>query len=101
MTENKIELKIRKSVTYLIFVVLLFILICLLYIVTLVIQHYEAFDENPLLFGAQQYGLDSCICFADDKTLHFTQQKIWQEKKLINSPTIEVNLTGVNNLLTG
>lgn len=70
-------------ITYLYLIVLLFILICLLIVITKVIQHYEAFEENPLTFGAKKYEVNSCVCTSNGKVFYFDQEKIWQEKKFV------------------
>lgn len=71
-------------------IVILILLIVIIFqlgkITTMVIQHYEAFDENPLFFGAEKYGIDSCSCMASGKNLNFNQTSIWiigEKSKLI------------------
>ena len=87
----------RKSILFMIFVVLFCILITLLYIVTLVIKHYEAFDNDPLIFGANKYGVSSYMCFTDGgKTFNFDTEKIWQTKvpgNKLEQPNFEGLLT--------
>ncbi len=62
---------------WLIYIALLFIIVLLLVAVTKVTQHYEAFEENPLLFGAVKYDINQCTCFTNNgKTFFFDQTLI-------------------------
>lgn len=69
--------------------ILLFILYSLIQINLKVREHYEAFDENPLLFGAKKYDINQCTCTnSKGASFLFNQEKLWREKK-----TGEVNYT--------
>lgn len=90
--KKKFEAKIKKSILYLTFVVLLCIFISLLYIITLVINHYESFERNPLIFGANKYEVNSCSCVGDNgNPFNFNKEKIWVENE--NKNNIEFNLS--------
>lgn len=56
-------------------------------------QHYEAFDENPFLFGAKKYniGLGEFTTLEGQK-IYFNQEKMWIEGN--NNNTFEnINLS--------
>ena len=45
-------------------------------------NHYEAFDENPFLFGAKKYNVGICSCVTDKQvSFFFNQTAMWQEIK--------------------
>lgn len=40
-------------------------------------ENIEAFDSNPLVFGANKYNLDSCACFIQGATVSFNKSTMW------------------------
>lgn len=49
-------------------------------------EHYEAFDENPLLFGAKKYGIiEGRATRENGQTFYFNQEKMWLENPNQNS----------------
>ncbi len=89
--------RLRTSLMVMIFLTLVFIFISLLYIIVLVINHYEAFEQNPLLFGAKKYNINSCTCFSKGNSFMFDQDKIWQEKTYTGIPIQSINFTLLND----
>lgn len=60
--------------------ILLFIAYQLILINKKVREHYEAFDENPLLFGMKKYGIVEARGTTEKGyVIFFTQDRIWQE----------------------
>lgn len=67
--------------------ILLFIAYQLILINQKVRDHYEAFDENPLLFGAKKYDIVSGSgTTSKGIVIQFTQEKMWVENK--NTPNV-------------
>lgn len=63
---------------------LIFIVFLLLKVVYLVKTHYQAFEEDPLKFGANKYNLDMCTCSNMDKeTIYFNKSTVWYKPKEI------------------
>ena len=98
--ENTNRIKEKKLITNVhIFLILLLIALMLANINIEVRKHYEAFDENPLLFGAEKYEIRQCSCFTTrDASFLFNQTSIWQEKKF-SSPHIPLNLSLMEGLV--
>jgi len=71
--------------------ILVFIAYQLIEIRQKVKEHYEAFDENPLLFAAKKYNIvDGRAITSSGKTFYFNQEKMWldnpnQNSTLVNS----------------
>jgi len=62
--------------------ILLFIAYSLIEVRQKVKEHYEAFDENPLLFGAKKYDIkEAKVETFSGKIFYFNQNKIWGESK--------------------
>jgi len=94
------DVKIKKSLLYLIFVVLLMIFISLLYIITLIVTHYESFDKNPLLFGAEKYSINSCSCVNDGGiSFNFNKDKIYTENYKPESNNLILSQESLNKIV--
>lgn len=53
---------------------LIFILVQQARITTILIQHYEAFDADPIVYAANKYGINDCLCLiSDDKSIWFNK----------------------------
>lgn len=67
--------------------ILLFIAYQLVQIRGNVKEHYEAFDENPILFGAKKYDIVSGSgVTSNGAVIQFTQEKMWVENT--NTPNV-------------
>ena len=75
----------------LIIILLVCIFLLNVFVVYKVIKYYEGFSNNPLVYGAELYGVDVCTCFTHDgKTFFFNQSRIWQ---IINYTAPKINFT--------
>ena len=80
---------------YLISILLMCILGTCIFMAVKVLSHYDAFSENALLFGAEQYDINLCNCFTNKNvSFFFNQSSIWQIRtgkpiEIINFSTIE------------
>lgn len=67
--------------------ILLFIAYQLIEVRQKVKEHYEAFDENPLLFGLKKYDIThGSGTTSRGVVIQFTQEKMWVENK--NTPNV-------------
>lgn len=82
MEYNDLKKRKRKDLIFkaAVLVVLIGIVFALVDIRKKVIEHYEAFDENPLLFGAKKYSIDECSCKSGSNSFKFNQEKLWKDK---------------------
>ena len=76
-------------------IVLLFIAYELFEVRQKVKEHYEAFDENPLLFGMKKYDIvEARGTTSKGVVIFFSQDKIWIEnEKQINFEVQNFNIT--------
>lgn len=74
---------------------LLMVIITLLFQVQVVVrERIEAFEENPLLFGAAQYNVDQCSCSNNNgNQFFFNQDKIWIEQE----GSYSISTTNISN----
>ena len=81
-------------------VLLLAMMGLLLYIAFDVKAHYEAFDNDPLLFGAESYEINQCSCFTSSgASFLFNRTTIWQERKARNNIFEPVNFSLLGELV--
>ena len=81
-----------------VYIGLIIIITLLVKVLFLVNAHYEAFEENPLLFGAGKYNIDMCSCFTDEgKTFIFNQTTIYREATAKRDFNLTLNITFMRN----
>lgn len=96
--KKKAFLNIQRNKILIYKTIILIILVCivllLLKVVTMVKQNYEAFNENPLLYGAEKYNIEHCACYtSDNKNFFFNKNKIWMEMKSDSPDLTDVNIS--------
>lgn len=86
-----------KSMLILLFYALLLINALLMSKVVVMVQdHYEAFDRNPFLFGADKYMIKECNCERDSgNLLYFNKTTMMQ----YSPQTAEINYTRVKEIM--
>lgn len=84
--------------TIFIFIGILAILGINLWIAYFVFNHYEAFDNSALVYGARKYGIEQCTCNSPSGEIIFNQDVVRIINQATPTTSEEVNYTELENL---
>ena len=72
-----------------IFLLLLLILAISCFSAYKVVKHYDLYANDPLVYGAKNYNIDSCFCYTNEPgtTVSFNQEAVTIKKDNANNPT--------------